>query len=169
MCEDCFEKDDFQKDLYKFSLYAATNRLNGQIGEVTEKALLDYIEGLFSVPHTEHVQMIAEEVRANRSSMCKLDVRVENGKDLVSKDISGFSDPFCMFAIVADSRFHNIRKEKYATKRTKFVKSTLNPVWNEYLKISLSREQVERSFLQIQVWDYDEENVISKKLKGIKK
>jgi phosphatidylserine decarboxylase len=52
-----------------------------------------------------------------------LTVNVIEGKNLIAKDINGTSDPYVILSI------ENQRLS------TKYIKNTLNPVWNELLEL----------------------------------
>eukprot|EP00742_Colponemidia_sp_Colp-10_P020206 GILJ01023526.1.p1 GENE.GILJ01023526.1~~GILJ01023526.1.p1 ORF type:complete len:634 (-),score=59.82 GILJ01023526.1:90-1910(-) len=62
------------------------------------------------------------------SKILNVKITVISGKDLVSKDSNGFSDPFVTIKILDEkgTRYPNIQKQS-----TKYINKTLNPVWGE--------------------------------------
>lgn len=70
------------------------------------------------------------------------------GKNLAAKDSSGTSDPYVVIALLgADGRV-------IASKRTKDIGKTLNPVWNKLLTFSSEEAHAMHSML-VEVWDWD--------------
>ncbi|PFH58476.1 hypothetical protein XA68_13618 [Ophiocordyceps unilateralis] len=76
------------------------------------------------------------------NNMGKLRVDILDGTDLPSADRNGKSDPYC--------RFEMNGNEVY---KTKIIKKTLSPVWNECFEVSVpSRTAAE---FMVNVYDYD--------------
>jgi len=66
-------------------------------------------------------------------------INLKNGKDLVSKDLNGFSDPYVKF---------NLNGVKA---KSKVQYKTLNPIWNETFTFHASDKDV----IHIEIWDED--------------
>ena len=165
---DVLETEKFEDELYKSMIDVAINRLESQSNEISEGVLLQYIQNLFKVPSEKHRQAVNTEYKNSRSETCLLKVYVEKAENVASKDVDGSSDPYCMVSVVSTSQMVNLKNGKYSPKRTKVQHSTLNPEWKEYLEVIFPREDVNKSYFQLQMWDYDGESDTVKKVKGVK-
>eukprot|EP00824_Muranothrix_gubernata_P003037 TRINITY_DN1375_c0_g1_i3.p1 TRINITY_DN1375_c0_g1~~TRINITY_DN1375_c0_g1_i3.p1 ORF type:complete len:601 (+),score=125.03 TRINITY_DN1375_c0_g1_i3:100-1902(+) len=70
----------------------------------------------------------------------QLRIIVKSGRDLVPRDINGYSDPFCVLLLEAEQF------------KTKTMLRTLNPTWNETCTFDVS---FITSDLHVVVWDWD--------------
>eukprot|EP00050_Salpingoeca_kvevrii_P018947 m.80525 g.80525 ORF g.80525 m.80525 type:complete len:688 (-) comp8206_c0_seq4:221-2284(-) len=76
-------------------------------------------------------------------------VSVKQCKDLLSRDISGYSDPYVKAYVLPDPT-------KASKRKTKVLRRTLNPVWDEAFTWTFPPETVlDELRLHITVWDHD--------------
>ena len=164
-----FKTEEFNNELYKAAIDVAVNRLESQEGDISEQNLLQYLQNLFQVSEDIQREAIKQEYQASLSDDCLLKVLVQKAENLAIKDVDGSSDPYCLLSVVPTSQYANLKNGKYSAKKTKVIHSTLNPEWNEGFEISLTRTEVNKSYFQIQLWDYDGETAGgAKKVKGVK-
>uniref|UniRef100_A0A8C1PVU6 Unc-13 homolog D (C. elegans) n=1 Tax=Cyprinus carpio TaxID=7962 RepID=A0A8C1PVU6_CYPCA len=94
-------------------------------------------------------------------------VTVKQAKGILGKDISGFSDPYCLLSILCEDESHgggSSSKPQKAVVRdsakgqvlqTTIKKQTLNPIWDETIKLEF--EDISNAIFHIEMWDKDEE------------
>ena len=71
------------------------------------------------------------------------------GRNLKAMDLGGTSDPYIRFQVGKQ------RVSKENSCQTKVVKKSLNPVWQEQLRLSAPMDVIESEVLQVQVFDKD--------------
>ncbi|XP_055448023.1 protein unc-13 homolog D [Psammomys obesus] len=163
--------------LYEEALYTVLHRLGQpEPNHVKEdSALLRYLQEAFQVQPEEHRQML-QHVRELEKPIFCLKATVKQAKGILGKDVSGFSDPYCLLGIdqgigmpegspVSRRRQkavvrHTIPEEQ--THRTQVKPQTLNPVWEE--TFILEFEDITNASFHLDMWDLDTVESVRQKL-----
>ncbi|XP_073654355.1 protein unc-13 homolog D isoform X3 [Tursiops truncatus] len=163
--------------LYEEALYTVLYRL-GQpepthVGESAE--LLRYLQEAFRMEPQEHEQMLRQVQELEKPIFC-LKATVKQAKGILGKDVSGFSDPYCLLGIEqgvgvpGDSPGlqwrqkavvrHTIPDEQIH--RTQVITQTLNPAWDE--TFILEFEDISNASFRLDMWDMDTVESVRQKL-----
>ena len=110
------------------------------------KKCQDSVPNLCGCDHTERRGRIELKVNiVNQQLICE----VKQGKNLIPCDPSGSSDPYVKCKLIPENSSEGKEKRK-----TRTIRSSLNPEWNETLVFDLRPEDKDRRLL-IEVWDWD--------------
>uniref|UniRef100_A0A667ZQK3 Unc-13 homolog D n=1 Tax=Myripristis murdjan TaxID=586833 RepID=A0A667ZQK3_9TELE len=169
------------KPLYKELLYTIAHKLGTPaLAEVfTDSQLHHYIKEAFNMTDSEHDGLM-EKVQSTEPPVYCLMVTIKEAKGILGKDVSGFSDPYCLLTILEDEKESRTRRSrakpcKSVVKdavsddkiyQTEIKKKTLNPIWNETFIIEFE-DTVGASF-HLEMWDKDEEVSLTQKLEEFK-
>uniref|UniRef100_A0A287AM91 Unc-13 homolog D n=1 Tax=Sus scrofa TaxID=9823 RepID=A0A287AM91_PIG len=164
--------------LYEEALYTVLYRLGqpepNHVGESSE--LLRYLQEAFHMEPEEHLQMLQQVQELEKPVFC-LKATVKQAKGILGKDVSGFSDPYCLLAIIEQGAAvpggspgprrrqkavvrHTIPEEQ--THRTQVITQTLNPVWDETFILEFG--DINNASFHLDMWDLDTVESVRQKL-----
>ncbi|XP_006018342.2 protein unc-13 homolog D [Alligator sinensis] len=158
--------------LYEEVLYTILYRLGkpepNHVADASE--LYEYVQKAFQMSPEEH-HILMQRVKSLESPIFCLKATVKQAKGILGKDVSGFSDPYCLLGIEARSQEHcsdssssqeNKKRMKAVVKdlipedqihRTQVINQTLSPVWDE--TFILEFKDVANSSFHLDMWDSD--------------
>ncbi|NXY77599.1 UN13D protein, partial [Glareola pratincola] len=153
--------------LYEEVLYTIRHRLgkpeHHHVADAEE--LYAYVQKAFDMDAEEH-SIIMQQVKELESPIFCLKATVKEAKGILGKDVSGFSDPYCLLGIEAKSQepaHHDHKKRMKAVvkdlipedqiHRTQVISQTLSPVWDE--TFILEFEDTETASFHLDMWDSD--------------
>jgi len=116
-------------------------------GMNVHKRCEEKVPSLCGCDHTERRGRINLDVSASEDNTA-LYVRIIEACNLIPMDPNGLSDPYVKVKLIPESHTGCHKK------KTKTIKGSLNPTWNEILKISLNPSDRDRR-LSVEVWDWD--------------
>ncbi|XP_071620065.1 protein unc-13 homolog D isoform X2 [Heliangelus exortis] len=161
-----FSKEELSL-LYEEALYTIQHRLgkpeHHHVADSQE--LYAYVQKAFGMDEKEH-SVIMQRVKDLESPIFCLKATVKEAKGILGKDVSGFSDPYCLLGIEARSQepahLNHKRRMKAVVKdlipedqihRTQVISQTLSPVWDE--TFFLEFEDTETASFHLDMWDSD--------------
>uniref|UniRef100_A0A8B9PYL2 Unc-13 homolog D n=1 Tax=Apteryx owenii TaxID=8824 RepID=A0A8B9PYL2_APTOW len=154
--------------LYEEVLYTILYRLgkpeHNHVGDAEE--LYAYVQKVSAhVPAGARASLQPLETCPLSPIFC-LKATVKEAKGILGKDVSGFSDPYCLLGIESKSQelahLENKKRQKAVVKdlipedqihRTQVINQTLSPVWDE--TFILEFEDVETASFHLDMWDSD--------------
>ncbi|XP_061472194.1 protein unc-13 homolog D isoform X2 [Rhineura floridana] len=160
--------------LYEEVLYTIFHRLGKpELNHVADpEELYAYVQKAFNMDPEEHRILLQRVKELERPIFC-LKATVKQARGILGKDVSGFSDPYCLLGIEAKSqnssanggtRQENKKRSKAVVKnlipedqthRTQIISQTLNPVWNE--TFILEFKDTENARFHLDMWDSDDD------------
>ncbi|XP_072229595.1 protein unc-13 homolog D [Leuresthes tenuis] len=167
--------------LYKELLYTIAHKMGKPSSDevFTDSQLHQYIQEAFTMTESEHSSLM-EKVQNTEPPVYCLMATVKEAKGILGKDVSGFSDPYCLLTILEDEEENRTRRSR--AKPCKFVvkdavsndkiyqtgikKQTLNPIWNQTFILEFG--DIGGASFHLEMWDKDEDVSLTQKLEEIK-
>ncbi|XP_028988994.1 protein unc-13 homolog D isoform X2 [Betta splendens] len=174
-------KEQELKPLYKELLYTIAHTMGKPAATeaFTDEQLRQYIREAFTMTESEHSDLL-ERAKSTEPPVYCLMVTVKEAKGILGKDVSGFSDPYCLLTILEDEETNQthrsrVKPSKHVVKdtasRDKFYqtdvkKQTLNPIWNQTFILEFGN--LAGASFHLEMWDKDEEVPFTQKLEEFK-
>uniref|UniRef100_UPI00398E523B BAI1-associated protein 3 isoform X2 n=1 Tax=Pristiophorus japonicus TaxID=55135 RepID=UPI00398E523B len=144
-----------------------------------QEEMIRYLQKVFKLDWSDY-EAVMHRVREAKAPSCSLKVAIVEARNLLAKDVNGFSDPYCMLGIMLghtarEAEEKKERKFSFRKKKDKMEKrpslrealpakyiqvtdvkpNTLNPVWNESYVFEL--EDIQSDQLHLDIWDHDDD------------
>ncbi|XP_039892663.1 protein unc-13 homolog D [Simochromis diagramma] len=165
------------KPLYKELLYTIAHKMGKPSSNeiFTDDQLRRYIREAFTMTESEHDSLL-EKVQSTEPPVYCLMATVKEAKGILGKDISGFSDPYCLLTIMEDEEESRTRQSRAKPLKsvvkdavshdkiyqTDIKKQTLNPIWNQTFILEFGH--FAGASFHLEMWDKDEEVSLTQKL-----
>ncbi|KAL6064681.1 Tricalbin-3 [Balamuthia mandrillaris] len=88
-------------------------------------------------------------------------VKMIKGEGLTAADVGGTSDPYALVGLYKEQLWADRHKplkdlSKKTAVKTKIIKKTLDPVWDQVLEIPITQKSLKNKCgIRVQIWDWD--------------
>ncbi|CAD5215790.1 unnamed protein product [Bursaphelenchus okinawaensis] len=97
------------ESLYVEAIYTIVHKV-GKTSTIPEHTLIKYAQNAFQINDNKHDELM-DKARRSKPPIVLLNVHLLEAKDLIAKDINGFSDPFAMMGVVPGRRGKDVPDE----------------------------------------------------------
>jgi len=143
------------EDLYVEILYTILHMIGCDADQQKKLQLIQHLQNAFFMEQDKHQQLL--DIASMREEPdLKVNLEIMEARNLIGKDMSGSSDPFCTFYLTTNP------KSRY---NTSYKSKTLNPQWNEECVLNVN--SVDNDCLRVDVWDFNPEEKVGDKFRKI--
>ena len=143
--------------LYLDVLYCLIHMIGCDKENFNQFELVEHLRKAFQIEPKRHLELYSE-VESRAAPRVKLSLCFVEAKDLVPKNVSVTSNPYCTFYTSST---------KARPQSTSCKSQTLFPVWNETYTMDVDIHSAAAEFLHIDVWNFDTGAGLVDKLKRV--
>ena len=107
--------------------------------------LVEHLRKAFQIESKQHLKLYSD-TESFPAPKVKLSLCFVEAKNLVPKDISGKSNPYCTF---------HTSSSKFSPRSTSCKSQTLSPVWDETFTLDVDLAKTSEELLHIDVWNFE--------------
>ena len=144
------------EDLYRDLLYCLLHMIGCDKENRNQFELVEHLRKAFQIEPSRHMELYTD-IESKPKPRVQLSLCFVEAKDLVAKNMSGSSNPYCTFYVTSN---------KFSPVSTSCKLQSLDPVWNETFTMKVDLDSDDES-LHVDVWNFETDDKLVDKLKRV--
>ena len=144
------------EDLYRDLLYCLVHMIGSEKENGNQFELVEHLRKAFQIEPSRHMELYTE-IESKPKPTIQLSLCFVEARNLVAKNVSGTSSPYCTFYVTSN---------KYSPLSTSCKPRTLDPIWNETYTMNVNLDNADEC-LHVDVWNFETDDKFVDKLKRV--